>query len=100
MQIHSLHQAHAAHATGPASHPKSTGPVNATSAISSATSDQLDLSAEAQALSRSQAAGQSSEASGIRIDRVAALRQAIAEGNYETPERLSSALDKLLDTFA
>lgn len=100
MQIHSLHQAHAAHAAGPTNHSKSASPVGAASAISSATSDQLDLSAEAQALSQSQVAGQSSEAAGIRTERVAALRQAIAEGNYETPERLSSALDKLLDTFA
>ncbi len=33
----------------------------------------------------------------IRQDRVDALRQAIASGVYETDEKLSGALDKLLD---
>ena len=33
----------------------------------------------------------------IRQDRVAALRQAIASGAYETDEKLNVALDRLLD---
>ena len=36
----------------------------------------------------------------IRSDRVAALRQAIQSGTYETPERLSGCLDSLLDEIA
>ena len=35
--------------------------------------------------------------SDIRMDKVAALRAAIADGSYETPEKLDIALDRLLD---
>ncbi len=35
--------------------------------------------------------------SDIRFDRVAAIRAAIADGSYETPEKLDIALDRLLD---
>jgi anti-sigma28 factor (negative regulator of flagellin synthesis) len=59
----------------------------------------LDLSAEAQELLSSQSVASSADAE-IRMDRVAALRQAIADGSYETPERLSAALDRMLDTFS
>ena len=62
--------------------------------------DQLDLSAEAQALSDVQATGAAEASSGIRQDRVDAIRQAIANGSYESPEKLSGALDRLLDSFA
>ena len=33
----------------------------------------------------------------IRFDRVNAIRAAIADGSYETPEKLDLALDRLLD---
>jgi negative regulator of flagellin synthesis FlgM len=36
-------------------------------------------------------------ASDIRFDRVNAIRAAIADGTYDTPERLDVALDRLLD---
>jgi negative regulator of flagellin synthesis FlgM len=36
-------------------------------------------------------------ASDIRFDRVNAIRAAIADGSYETPEKLDIALDRLLD---
>ncbi len=36
----------------------------------------------------------------IRIDRVAELRRQIADGSYETPEKLNAALDRLLDHIA
>jgi negative regulator of flagellin synthesis FlgM len=35
--------------------------------------------------------------SDIRMDKVAALRAAIADGSYETPEKLDIALDRLLE---
>ena len=41
-----------------------------------------------------QAAGAASD---IRFDRVNAIRAAIADGSYETPEKLDLALDRLLD---
>ena len=40
------------------------------------------------------AAGATSD---IRFDRVAAIKAAIAEGSYETPDKLDIALDRLLD---
>ena len=36
----------------------------------------------------------------IRADRVQALRAAIASGTYETENRLSAAIDRLLDEVA
>jgi len=36
-------------------------------------------------------------ASEIRLDRVNAIRAAIADGSYETPEKLDIALDRLLE---
>lgn len=35
----------------------------------------------------------------IRLDKVAAIRAAIADGSYETPEKLDLALDRLLDAI-
>lgn len=54
--------------------------------------DQLDLSAEAQEITQSNDIG-----SDIRVDRVADIRRQIAEGNYDTDEKLSAALDNFLD---
>ena len=39
-------------------------------------------------------------ASDIRFDKVAALKAAIADGSYETPEKLDIALDRLLERLA
>lgn len=61
---------------------------------SAAPIDQLDLSAAA---SRSEAASAAGESSEIRVDRVADLRRQIASGNYDTPERLDAALERMLD---
>ncbi len=54
--------------------------------------DQLDLSPEALGSANANA---SSEV--FRADKVASLREAIAQGNYDTDEKLSIAFDKLLD---
>lgn len=62
--------------------------------------DELDLSAEAQLISQTQAPSETSEAGGIRWEKVNALRQAIADGSYESSERLSGAVDNFLDAFA
>ena len=53
--------------------------------------DQLDFSAEAQALS------QGNSASGIRMERVNELRAEIASGQYETAEKLDAAVSRMLD---
>lgn len=65
----------------------------------SAPVDQLDLSPQAAAAGRADAASSVSE-SGIRVDKVAAIRRAIADGSYETPEKLDQALNRMLDEFA
>ncbi len=99
MQIHGLHQANA---------PQSIDRIqpSATSSVSEAgtdqttsAADQLDLSPEAQALSQSETVDGAATGE-IRMEKVAAIRQAIADGVYETPEKMSQALDPLLDTFA
>ncbi len=53
--------------------------------------DQLDISREADLVSRLR------EIPDIRADRVAELRAQIASGAYESPEKLDVALDRLLD---
>ena len=53
--------------------------------------DELQISSEGDMLSKL------SEIPDIRQDKVAALRAAIADGSYETDEKLSGALDRLLD---
>ena len=77
---------------------KSAGPATAPATTSAA--DQLDLSPEAQAIGQSSQIGSSQATAGIRTEKVAALRQAIQSGSYESPEKLSAALDRLLDSFA
>lgn len=53
--------------------------------------DQLDFSAEAQLIS------QNSSANNVRMDRVNELRTQIANGDYDTPEKLEAAMTRLLD---
>lgn len=59
-----------------------------------AAADEVNISSAAQYVD------QVRELPDLRTDRVAALREAIASGTYETEERLSSALDRLLDEIA
>lgn len=56
--------------------------------------DQLDISAEAQMLSHTQSADV------IRSERVAEIRTQIADGTYETPEKLEAAVSRMFDEFA
>lgn len=58
--------------------------------------DQLDISPEAQLISQTQSA----ESSQIRSERVETIRTQIANGQYETPEKMDAALTRLLDEFA
>ncbi len=101
MQIHSLQSTSAVQSLSRTSQPHSGGKSEAAVASRSSAVDELELSSDAQAISQTQALGTSDSVSGgIRTEKVAALREAIASGTYETPENLSAALDKLLDTFA
>ena len=58
---------------------------------SAATGDELQISPQADI------AAKLSEIPDIRHDRVAAIRSAIAEGTYETDDKLDLALSRLLD---
>ncbi len=101
MQIHSLQAAHATQSVGRTSNQPSNRTPETAAKVNTVSADQLDLSAEAQQISQLQAtSGIESVSGGIRTEKVAAIRQAISEGTYETPEKLSAALDQLLDTFA
>lgn len=70
---------------------RAAAPQAAAQTSSLAQADQLDISPAADLASRSLSAGS------IRQDRVAELRAAIASGSYETDEKMSVALDRLLD---
>lgn len=72
---------------------------------SAAPIDQLDLSstartATASPTNRMQESGAIAGGGEIRVDRVADLRRQIAQGNYDTPEKMDMALDRFLDGFA
>jgi len=67
--------------------------------------DQLDLSSAAKTsasspTNRMQESGAIAGGGEIRVDRVADLRRQIAQGNYDTPEKVDMALDRFLDGFA
>lgn len=106
MQIQGLHHSHASQSLNRPNQAKSpAAPVESAPAVNSASADQLDLSPEAQQIGQVQSSGpvQSNSVqpvSGIRAEKVDAIRAAIADGTYETPQKLSAALDRLLDTFA
>ena len=59
-----------------------------------APTDQLDISAEAQMMSSASASGS------IRADRVADIRTQIANGEYETAEKLDAAVSRMLNELA
>lgn len=61
----------------------------------SAPVDQLDLSSSVSRLDASSGV----TGGDIRIDRVAELRRQIASGNYDTPEKMDIALERMLDQF-
>ena len=53
--------------------------------------DEVHISAEAEMI------GQMSEMQDVRQDRISSIRAAIADGTYETSDKLDRALDRLLD---
>ena len=57
--------------------------------------DQLDFSPEAQAI----LAGGEVESSG-RTERIAQIRREIADGSYDSPERMTAALDRFIDIYS
>lgn len=92
MQIHGpayLHGPQSINAPHRASAPQ---PAQGAQQVSGA--DQLDISSEANYVSLAR------EIPDIRADRVAEIRQAIADGTYDTDEKLDIALERLLDEIA
>ena len=73
---------------------RATGVSESQSTSRSQPADELTLSPEAQAIS------QTRESSGIRMDRVAQIRDQIAAGTYETDEKLDAALSRMFDEIA
>lgn len=77
--------------TTAASQPGQAAPASASGPV-----DQLDLSQAATSANRidgnAAVAGE-----GIRFERVAEIRRQIADGAYDTPERMDAALDRFLD---
>lgn len=100
MQINGLQSAQSIQSLASTQRSKPSQAAEPPASSSTLPSDQLDLSAEAQALSDVQSAGTANASTGIRQERVDSIRQAIANGTYESPEKLSGALDRLLDSFA
>lgn len=98
MEISSNFNVSGLQALGSASRAKGSNAASAAPEASSlAPVDQLDLSPEAQSLGQATGADQAS--SDIRTDKVASIRRAIADGSYDTPEKLDAALDRLLDVI-
>jgi negative regulator of flagellin synthesis FlgM len=75
-------------------------PADPTPNPSKASVDQLDLSNAAGGVNRMAPSSAIAGGGEIRIDRVAEIRRQIADGSYETPEKLDAALDRLLDHYA
>ncbi|MBL8830172.1 MAG: flagellar biosynthesis anti-sigma factor FlgM [Planctomycetaceae bacterium] len=87
----------ASHVHGPQSisQPHGIRPSSATAAGgSSAVTDELHISSAAQFID------QANQLPEIRQERVDAIRQAIADGTYETADKLDAALENLLNEIA
>ncbi len=92
MQIHGvshLHGAQAIHGPHRASGPSSTASPEAWSGV-----DELEISQEADLVSRAH------DLPEIRADRVDQLRAEIAAGGYETQDKLEIAVGRLLDELS
>lgn len=92
MQIHGTSQIHGVHGIkGPYSS-RTNGPRPNSSAT--AAGDQVEISAAGEA------AAEAADTRDVRPDLVARVRNEIAAGTYETPEKLDAALESLLDDIA
>ncbi len=83
-------------------------PVQATALVNAAQQAQLnpiDQPAPTRAADRLELSGlspllQKAKVEDVRTDKVADVRQQIASGTYETPEKVDAAIDRLLDELA
>jgi len=81
--LHGPHPINAPHGHRPAQPAERTGATQIT--------DEVEISPAARQAEASQSAGE------VRQDRVQSIRAQIAEGTYETPEKLEIAVARLLD---
>ncbi|MBI2479254.1 MAG: flagellar biosynthesis anti-sigma factor FlgM [Planctomycetia bacterium] len=91
MQINGPAHLHGAQAINPPHHTTRASKASEAHASSLTQVDQLDISHEADLVSRVR------EMPAIRQDRVAEIRAQIASGAYETDDKLNGALERLLD---
>ncbi|HVU86746.1 MAG TPA: flagellar biosynthesis anti-sigma factor FlgM [Pirellulales bacterium] len=93
MQIHGVTQLHGAQAINA---PHAVARTNSSAAMtrSSATADVVDISETGRLLEMA------AQLPDIRSDRVAQLRAQIANGSYDTAEKLDLAVERLLDEIA
>ena len=75
---------------------RSSATANTGESISTGPVDLLDLSQAATSAGRIEGS-QAVAGEGIRFDRVAEIRRQIADGSYDSPERMDAALDRFLD---
>jgi negative regulator of flagellin synthesis FlgM len=93
MQVHGPSQIHGAqHISGP--HATRGVQPQAPASTAASIGDRLDISEAGQIASRL------AEVPDIRADRVQELRTAILNGTYETEDKISTAIDRLLDEIA
>ena len=85
-QIHGAQNIHSPHSTRSVAPPSTTG--------AASIGDRLDIS------EAGQIAGRLADVPEIRAERVQELRSAILDGSYESDDKLSTALDRLLDEIA
>jgi negative regulator of flagellin synthesis FlgM len=88
MQIYGPSQLHGAQ---PVNAPHIQRATDVRSTTGTSQTDQVDISPAAQLV------GQVNEIPDIRQDRVATIKAAIADGTYETSDKLNTAVDRLLD---
>lgn len=92
MHIYGPAHVHGAQPINPPHRAQSSPP--ATASQNAGAADQLDISQEADMVSRAL------DTPGIRHQRVAEIRAAIESGEYETEEKLEIAVSRLLDEIA
>lgn len=89
MQVNGPSHLHGAHGVNGPHYNRNNSPQ--ANQASAAPSDQLDISPAALEAFEAQERGE------IRTELVARVRQQIADGTYETPDKLNAALDAALD---
>lgn len=92
MQIHGLSHVHGPQSINAPHRAQASEPVQANDFLTGA--DQLDISHEADLVSRIH------DLPDIRQDRIDQIRAAIADGSYETDDKLEVAVGRLFDELA